>query len=56
MNDRVNNKVWRVFFIEFAPHLAESFVKEALNKSSFCGKRFEYMGFFRKNNLKSEVP
>ena len=30
--------------------------KEALNKSSFCGKRLEYMGFFRKNNLKSEVP
>ena len=45
MHDRVNNKVWRVFFIEFAPHLAESFVKEALNKSSF-----------RKNNLKSEDP
>ena len=30
--------------------------KEALNKSSFCGKRLEYMDFFRKNNLKSEVP
>ena len=29
---------------------------EALNKSSFCGKRLEYMGFFRKNNLNSEVP
>ena len=34
---------------------------EALNKSSskktsFLGKRLEYMGFFRKNNLKSEVP
>ena len=30
--------------------------REALNESSFCGKRLEYMGFFRKNNLKSEVP
>ena len=47
-------------FEEVKVSATDADTKEPLNKSSskktsFLGKKLEYMGFFRKNNLKSEV-